>query len=234
MWFPKSPLQWGLVAAGVLIVLSLILDINRAIWPTAIILLVYVILYKMRNAPDHQGIHKAKPDKDSGFVEASYEVPYCKFQHTPEGFIVSFNAPPLGFHKVLHATSTAKSGGQAATALVALAGIGAFRLAQKGGKGTVIEVTRDAVIIDGKKMRRGDFGSFHVSSTYKGNHLDSNVAVLGYSYGSQSFEFGGAWGERQANEVASSLNTHLRAAPLAGDETRASPEALRAARPTDF
>jgi hypothetical protein len=94
---------------------------------------------------------------------------------------------------------------------------------------TTVEVTKDAIIIDDKKLRRADFGNFHVSHTRDLPDEDEKVAVLGYSYGNRNFKFGGAWPHSLATEVASALNKHLRATPQTGDEHRPSPEQLRRA-----
>ena len=102
------------------------------------------------------------------------------------------------------------------------------------GGGTKIQVTPDAVIVDGKRMARSDFGGFSINSTFKIPNREETLAVLGYSFGHRGFAFGGAWDHQQATEVASALNKHLRKTPEVGDENEASPEQLRAARPTDF
>jgi hypothetical protein len=103
---------------------------------------------------------------------------------------------------------------------------------------TSIEVTRDAVIIDKKKLRRSDFGSFVIGHTVglpgTASTFAQTTAVLGYQYGSRSFEFGGMWAEGQANEFVSALNKKMRVTAAASDERNPSPEALRVARPTDF
>jgi hypothetical protein len=178
------------------------------------------------------GFWREQPATKDGFAIANYDVPHCDFTKTAEGFIVSFNQAKLGVHKGMADLSQPKGVGQAVGSLIGIAAIGAFRAAQGG---TIVEVTRDAVIIDGKKMARRDFGNFHISHTLNGSPLaDGSVAVLGYSFGRQSFEFGGAWPAHEANEVASALNSHLRLTPDAASEQRASPETLRAARPTDF
>jgi hypothetical protein len=178
---------------------------------------------------------KSGPQKivnEDGFAVANYDVPHCDFTKTEEGFIVKFNRAKLGIHKGMAGLSQPQGAGQAVGSLVGMAVLGAVRAAQGG---STIEVTRDAVIIDGKKMSRYDFGSFNISHSFGGSPIvDRSVAVLGYSFGNQSFEFGGAWPENQANEVASSLNDHLRRTPMVGDDHRPSPEALRQTRPTDF
>ena len=178
-----------------------------------------------------QAIVEAPRGKKSDFAQANYDVPHCHFQKTSDGFIVTFNKSKLGVHRALNSATQTKGAAQSVGILIGLAAVGAARLAQGD---TRIEVTGEAVIIDGKKMSRYDFGQFHVASSYKGAHREDAVATLGYTFGSQSFEFGGAWPERQATEVASSLNHHLRKTPIDGEQSRATPEVLRTARPTDF
>jgi hypothetical protein len=171
---------------------------------------------------------------EEGFVEANYDVPHCQFKRTDEGFIVTFNRTSVGIHKGISSTGRQQSGLEAVASLAVLAGAGAAALAQKTGAGTTIEVTANAVIIDNKKMRRAQFGHFSVGKVWTLQGYAEPLAVLSYSYGNQSFEFGGAWFQHQATEVASSLNQHLRDAADAGDEHNPSPDLLRAARPTDF
>jgi len=101
-------------------------------------------------------------------------------------------------------------------------------------RGTEIEVTRDAVIIDGKAYRRRDFGGFNINKTFQPANTRGTFAELGFTYGMQSFGFGGALLEEQAQEVASALNTHLRLAAREGDEQQPSAEQLRSSRPSDF
>jgi hypothetical protein len=87
-------------------------------------------------------------------------------------------------------------------------------------------------------MRREDFGHFNQfgSTTVQTiGKTSSTLHTLGYQFGNQSFPVRGTWAnDRLVSEVASALNSHLNATPRRGDEQRASPEALRTARPTDF
>jgi hypothetical protein len=260
MWFPKSPIHWAGIVIVPFIVCALIWGIVIGFWITVFGVAIYSGVFYARqqrlarpaapviapqsvtadgqavpaSVPSQAVVQPQRSSSQDGFVKASYDVPHCKYEETEEGFIVTFNKAGKSMHRVLNQTSQKQSGMQAVGSLIALSVVGTVRLAQMAGEGTRIEVTRDAVIIDGKKMSRDDFGNFHVSSTYNGAHLEGAVATLGYQFGSRSFEFGGTWDERQANEVAASLNHHLRRTPRAGEENRASPASLRAARPTDF
>jgi hypothetical protein len=191
----------------------------------------------MTGAPPKAKAVAVAPPKKSDFAVPNYDVPHVNFSRTPEGFTVSFNKAKIGIHRGISNVSKMKHGtglagvGSGVGALAGLAVIGAVRLAQNGSN---IEVNREAVIVDGKKMSRRDFGGFHISHSWQGAHLEGSLVVLGYTFGSQSFEFGGGWDERKGTEVAAALNRHLRDTPMIGDETVASPEFLREARPSDF
>ena len=161
------------------------------------------------------------------YVEAEYGVPHCKFEYTVEGFRATFNKVSLGVHKGVNIAGKA-----GALGLVALPVVGAVALAQKAAGGTVVEVTGDAVIIDGKRLARRDFSGFNVYKSWEDS--SRKLAVLGYQYGFRGFEFGGAWEESKANEIASALNKHLRKTPLTGDENSPTPEEIKNSRPTDF
>jgi len=165
-----------------------------------------------------------------GFAVANYDVPHCEFKRTADGFIIKFNKASLDLHQSMSKHWSPANAGQSAfgSAVVGVKALGS--LTQKP---TVIEVTREVVTIDGKKMRRDDFGNFFVGSSLRGQHRSKTVAVLGYQFGNQSFEFGGAWDENEAEEVASALNTQLRRL-LPIDEAQVSPQALRDHRPQDF
>jgi hypothetical protein len=71
---------------------------------------------------------------------------------------------------------------------------------------TVITVDREFITIGRKRMPRADFGGFSIAHTLG----KEEAAVLGYSFGSRAFSFGGVWELKQAREVASALNRHLR------------------------
>jgi hypothetical protein len=171
--------------------------------------------------------------------EADYGVPHANYKRTDDGFRVVFTKNSEAFYRVTHAWSNLQhNSGGVLGALMFLAmmillffvvilwyGIECFFK-------TTIVVDREAVTINGKKMARGDFGNFTIHHTLKAN--DNEVAVLGYQFGRRSFQFGGVWSHGHAQEVAGALNSRLRYARSAVDEQRASPENLRAARPTDF
>lgn len=182
-------------------------------------------------------------------AEANYDVPHCKFERTDDGgFIVRYQGwsalatllLPFAFiGALIIAIIAAANGGGFIGFIVFLggAGYGAFKLVKMLVPPTEIQVTPEFVIINNKKMRREDFGHFNQfgSQTVQTGKQTTTLHSLGYQFGSQSFQIRGAWSnERQISEVASSLNSHLQRAPQRGDEMRASPEALRAARPTDF
>jgi len=110
-----------------------------------------------------------------------------------------------------------------------------FRLLFRS-KPTTVEVTKDAVVIDKKFLKRSDFGGFHLhhSLNVSNKYENQTYGRLGYSYGVNNFEFGGLWPKGQADEVAAALNRELRMASRRSDETAVSPEQLRSAQPTDF
>ena len=178
---------------------------------------------------------KRKPKTDGGgYAVADWGVPHCNYEKTDTGFIVTFNKTHVGFHGAIDSASQPRNAVGAVGSLAALSAIGVAWAVHKSTGGTRIEVTGDAVIINDKKMSRDDFGGFNVDHTFKGGNASQAVATLGYQFGNRTFPFGGAWVEKQAAEVASSLNSHLRSTPRTGDEMAASPEMLRASRPTDF
>jgi hypothetical protein len=179
-------------------------------------------------APLPPRLPAARQPGKTDFAVANYDVPHCTYKETEEGFTVEFKKTSLQVRKAMSNLSQQTKLAPMVGAAIGTGIIAAF--SAKGG--SRIEVTHEAVIVDGKKMARHDFVHFHISHTWKGATLERGLAVLGYKFGNQSFEFGGAWPEEHATEVASSLNTHLKRAPRIGDE--ASPEMLRAARPTDF
>lgn len=193
----------------------------------------------------------------SGFVEAQWTIPHCQFQETPDGFKVEYNtASKVGYNKmavtpllgiVLGVVALGLSiyiGTAADSFIVGIVVFGVtFFVGIKlivslvvGKKKTTIEVTKDAVIVDNKRLRRADFSHFVVNSTttLQAKMAQARMAVLGYTYGTQTFEFGGMWEEQKATEFASALNKQMRVTPMAGAENIASPELLRTARPTDF
>jgi hypothetical protein len=125
------------------------------------------------------------------------------------------------------------TGFAAAVAVALVAVIGVPLLGYKMGNRkiqTIIEVTPDAVIVNGNRLRRSDFGGFRIDH----NSKVADAVVIGFSYGSTKAPIGGIWPEREATEFLSALNSHLRVTARAGDDTQVSPETLRAARPTEF
>jgi hypothetical protein len=195
----------------------------------------------------------------SDFEEAKWGIPYSKFERTSDGFVVEIeSASPINPLRLLLSTTF---GVGVTLCLMAFAiylgfatnsfgvGIIGFLAAFVGGiwitvkafvrkRTTKIVVTSDAILIDKKKLRRSDFIHFNISRTLSvpavGLMENSTLATMGYGYGSEKFEFGGQLDADAATRIISSLNTLLRATPQEGDELSPSPEALRAARPTDF
>ena len=193
----------------------------------------------------------------SGFVEAQWTIPHCQFQATLDGFTVEYTtASKVGYNKMAVTPMLGLIMGIVILVLSIYLGMAAgsfivgilvfcvaFFVGIKlivslivGKKKTKIEVTKDAVIIDNKRLRRADFSHFVVNSktTLQAKIAQATMAVLGYTYGTQTFEFGGMWEEQKATEFTSALNKQMRVTPMAGAENVASPELLRTARPTDF
>ena len=138
------------------------------------------------------------------FEKAEYGIPHCdSFERTSDGFKVSFkteSSNPVGIASAvvvlfIVGLSLAFAVGIQTNAMLGVIIFGAdvwlmYWVARK--KRTSIEVTKDAVIIDEKMLRRSDFGGFHVRDkntiSIKGNSF--NMSTLGYNYGATSFPSG--------------------------------------------
>jgi TPR repeat protein len=191
---------------------------------------------EQQDQPVPQRQSRTTPD---GFVRAEYDVPHCKYEATPEGFKITFSKMPLELVQGYEETLGKGNGLAVLFGMLFAAVIMLITWIVKLFNPTVVEVNKEAVIINGKRYNRQDFSGFNVAKSMNvpksGWSNNGVVATLGYTYGVRSFEFGGAWDKGQALEVASALNQHLQTTPMVGDEYRPSPEQLReAARPTDF
>ena len=164
----------------------------------------------------------------TGFTEANYGVPHTKFQRTDDGFTVRFRTTGEALYKL---TVAASGGGGALLGLLLIVVFIVWGIIEMF-LSTTITVDKDSITINGRRMRREDFGSFAVHHTITGGNKTGEV--LGYTYGSQSFAFGGVWEEGKATEVAAALNRVLRTVPMAADECRVSSEELRSVRPSEF
>jgi len=188
----------------------------------------------------------------SDYEEAQWTIPFCDFEWTPDGFKVKFAKPrPLSFFRVffglcfaiffmlgsfiLGIAIGADNESWALGIGIPVGGIFVSILVLIlifGGKlRSVIQVTPDSVIVDGKRLERSAFAHFKINRKVG---TSGEGAVLGYRYGNRSFEFGGVWNGGEATEFLSSLNRKVRSAPLADDVDNPSQQMLRAARPTDF
>jgi hypothetical protein len=181
-------------------------------------------------------------DPDTGYLRAEYDVPHCRFEKTSQGFRIFLKNDPLP------PSLYQAYGGLLGLLLVALVvvyfiyGLTAACISLAAGamimylalhrSPTRLEVTTDTVIIDGARLSRRDFGTFHINKAWE--MADQMYAQLGYSYGLRRFPFGGILDHAQALEIATALNQHLRTAPRTRDEQQPAPEQLRNARPTDF
>jgi hypothetical protein len=177
-----------------------------------------------------------------GYIQADYTIPHCKFDETAEGFKVSFRRLPavLSVEFAQRKAQTDGGGGLFVMIGVLIGTLFALLFGMCAWlwllyRPTTIEVTKEAVIINGEKYRRGDFGTFHLDHTRQLHGKDEPIAVIAYTYGNRKFTFGGAWKESEAMRFLSSLNQRLRVAPKVGDEHQPAPEQLRStAQPTDF
>ena len=165
------------------------------------------------------------------FEHAEYGVPYCHFQRTDTGFVVSFKRMPtivgvfliclllidIFFVPLVFLFSSAATGWFLLVLSVAL-----MILCANIGH-TQIVVNREAVIIGSRTLNRQAFGSFGTAGKQ-----------LTYSYGLRTFSLDGLWGIDQAIEVAHALNMHLRNTPKAGDEQQLGPSVLRDVRSADY
>jgi hypothetical protein len=177
------------------------------------------------------------------YEQAEHGIPHCQFERTKEGLKVSFKRMPklfligtiVSIFVLILPVAILLFIDSFKAFLLILAAVGAGCFFYIKLPPTRIEITPDAVIINGKILNRQDFGSFSFSIwTFQQKTSTTNFGVLEYTYGRRTFTFGGLWGEREAVEVASALNDHLRMTPQAGNDHNPQPEQLRAARPTDF
>lgn len=169
----------------------------------------------------------------SGMAEADYSIPHCNHTKTDDGFIVKFTRQPVWLDNIDPANRPLLL----AFIFVVpfLIGLPLFIL-KSIFKPTRIEVTREAVLVDGKKYNRADFGPFFVSRT-KNIHRDlkNQYSIIAYNYGRKKTEMSYLWKESEALEFLNALNHDIRSVPLAGDQHQPSPDQLRqAARPADF
>lgn len=206
-----------------------------------------------------------KPEK------ADYGIPHCEVERKADGFTVSFRhrgpwpsfvssllagvfvLVGIPFCIVAGVYSSSVFGGLIATLLSSalfclLAEL--MAAAERAQNKTVITVTRDTVIVGGRKLNRADFGGFRVTSETK--ERGTTGGWLGYAYGVRTFDLPIMLEQPAANEFVAGLNAamrrlsereHVESRPQSGT-TQASPEAdrapqmtaeqLRRARPTDF
>jgi hypothetical protein len=97
-----------------------------------------------------------------------------------------------------------------------------------------IKVTRDAIIINGKRLRPEHFASFEVGARQFGRARPEYV--LGYTYGGETTWVPGVWGQQQAEEIVLALNLRLREIWRGAPQNTSQPvqEYLRNTRPRDF
>jgi hypothetical protein len=165
------------------------------------------------------------------YIKPVTGIPHGKFeQHADGGFTFSFKQFPELVEEMISVGGKKETGALVAIMMLLMGLVIMVGYAIFGG--TKIEGTRDAIIINRKKLRRDAFHGFIVHHTIE--LRKGTYALLGIQYGRRSFHFGGAWPEGEAREVASALNAYLRAVPMAGDESRVSVEQLREARPANF
>jgi TPR repeat protein len=91
-----------------------------------------------------------------------------------------------------------------------------------------IEVTRDALIINGQRLRPSDFVRFE-----HGGYDSNVVSAVGYTYGSQTEWLPGVWTAKEAGEIVLALNLHMRAF-FQAQQGSSEADDLRNRRQTDF
>jgi hypothetical protein len=175
--------------------------------------------------------HGAARDDDGAPIEvaADHGIPHCRWQKVEDGFDVWLKQTPEWLHRTKAMAQTNVVG--AVMALVVLL-IGTPLWLVFGG--THIQVRKDWIIIGKAKLKRASFGQFCLHHTLKIPGDESQLAIIGYTYGNRKFSLSGCWDEGKAHEVASALNQHLRLVPQSGDENRPSPAQLRAVRASEF
>lgn len=176
------------------------------------------------------------------YVAAEYGIPHCQdFKVNPDGFSLSYRkysyidlAAPTSAALLFVSVALIAPivsifvGARMGWAIVMVVGAGCAYVIWRfiTREATKITVTKDAVILNDKHLRRADFGHWSVLSTQsitiKGT--TSNVVKIGYSYGNQSFPLDGGWSEQEANEFVSALNLYMRSTTA---DRASSPEQLR-------
>jgi hypothetical protein len=183
------------------------------------------------------------------FEKADWSIPHCSFERTKEGFKVSFKrrravAPSAMAMLILVGLGVGVVACFALymwTGLIGMASIAfvttyvVITLARSPG--TVIEVTREAVIVDGKLYRRSDFAGLHVGATKTITDPKAGVSLnfetLEFNHGHHTKSLPGDWPQPQGTQFAAAFNLQLKATPFTGQGP--GPEELRAAaQPTDF
>jgi len=136
---------------------------------------------------------------DVGHKVYSYNNPFsnchCKYQQTLDGFIISYRNQE--FDQVIAYNIDYGIGMIASIVLFVPSIVKAFFPSK-------IEVNTQFVVIEGKQFKREEFDGFVIARTYKSRYR--TVAELGYKEGARIVAFGGAWNEKEANFVASTLN----------------------------
>lgn len=163
--------------------------------------------------------------REASETRPEFGVPHCEFTRTEEGFVCSF----LRFPEWIDKATAAEGAAGAFAGMLAIVGIVVYCVAY--GR-TRIEVNREWVVVDKKKMKRGEFGHFCIHHKLNIQKREKTAARLGYSFGRQTFALGGLWeDEGHATEVAAALNAELY---RLREASSISPEQLRAAPPAEF
>lgn len=68
-----------------------------------------------------------------------------------------------------------------------------------------IKVTKDAIVINGKRLRPTEFGGF----TEAHNQARNPDFFVGYAYGRQTHYLPGAWSPQEVSEIVSALNDQV-------------------------
>jgi len=229
----ESPVNWGFI-----------FELITAAWTFAVISAVW----RRRKSADPKKVETRR-----GYEEAVTGIPHGKFEKTAQGFkftfknkksldpgCLSFTGPmvwgsAVGYTGMIFAGVFA--GGEDALPAAFISAVGwTLIYAFIRPNHNRIEVTRDVVIINGKRFKRSDFRGFTTGQMLYSRQPGprDQEHLVGYHYGAESYTIPGVWREQQVIEMGVALNDHLRDVPEAGAGDRPNPEQLRNTRPTDF
>jgi hypothetical protein len=163
---------------------------------------------RLRNRTKNKTIIRTK----SEFEERTDSVPHGLFCATENGFTYRFYSTQMSF-STIPADITKEAGGEGAGVFLVFLFLAIYLFCVpfiflfRSIFPAVIHVDNESIVVDGRRMRRIDFGFFKICRTKTVE--DAKVAVLGYTFDNQSHTFGGYWDELEASEVVTALNRKL-------------------------